>query len=220
MFEEKSATYEALLDINTTAHELYPIHRNVGIIEIMDTYKTSSCFFMWRIIAHNFPKNVSMADYDMTLYSFIDSSIRCKAGTNEIYVVLPYYQFNFVANQNDKYKTVLNDAIKCVDGTNLILAFQVPDKYLKDYKLILDSKYANISKEYQTAGTENSVANQVIQKTAGLKMQWERAAKILNCPLDVILAPDQLYPLFLEERETYWSESSIDKLDEILSLNI
>ncbi len=215
------STYEELLYINTA--EMYwsnPTYRNMGIIEIMDTYKTSSCFFMWRMIAHNFPKNVAMADYDMTLYTYIDSSIRCKTESNEIYVVLPYYQFNFVANQNDKYKTVLNDAIKCVDGTNLILAFQVPDKYLNDYKLILESRYSEVSKEFQTTGTDSSVANQVIQKSAGLKLQWERAAKILKCPLEIMLAPDQLYPPFLQERETYWSESSIEKLDQLLSLNI
>ena len=188
----------------------------MGIVEIMDIYKTSSCFFLWRLIAHNFPKSTSIYDNGITVYAYIDEKLLCQTKDFEIYAVMPYYQFNNVLNQSFQHKQMLNDSIRCIDGTNIILAFNVDDKYRDDYQKILSSKYNELSKQYVQLGSDSSVANQAALTSSSILEQWSLAAKILKCDLEQLIAPKQVYPYFLKERETYVSDSSIQSI----SLNI
>jgi len=208
--EDYCKTVEELKNINCT---IDPISGRVlnempSIAELMEAYGTNSCFFFWRLVAQYFSPHVNILESKIKLYVKVQVPAVKEEVVPAVYVVLPYYEYADMLKSYPNFAANLQSKLLTVADTNIVLKFDVPEAYLKDYTAILSSRYSTVSKQYLNLSTSLSVANQACLHKDTILDQWKRIAKLLNVDLSDLIAPGEVFPRFNITKETYVSTQS------------
>ena len=183
--EDYCKTVEELKNINCTIDPISGriLNEMPSIAELMEAYGTNSCFFFWRLVAQYFSPHVNILESKIKLYVKVQVPAVKEEVVPAVYVVLPYYEYADMLKSYPNFAANLQSKLLTVADTNIVLKFDVPEAYLKDYTAILSSRYSTLD-------------------------QWKRIAKLLNVDLSDLIAPGEVFPRFNITKETYVSTQS------------
>jgi hypothetical protein len=142
--------------------------------------------------------------------TFIDyEGSNTRIGINLLYRFSGHSDFSLFENslQNNPYYVKTID----VDKFHVLYCFSIPDQFIIDYNLILNSKYSEISDYYKTKILSFNDFKQdgetygILYKTKELRKRREEEFELPEGSLKNV----ELYDEFNIERETYWNKYNL-----------
>jgi len=199
--------YVGSLKVPYLVHQLKLIKSNKSYIAVETMPATKSTIFLTPMIFKHKSEIKYNNNFIATFIDYEGSDIGL--GINLLYRFSGHSDFSLFENslQNNPFYVKTID----VDKYHVLYCFSVPNHFIKNYNLILNSKYSEISDSYKNKILSFNDFNHdgetygILYKTDELRRKREQEFELPEGSLKNV----ELYDEFNIEKETYWSKYNL-----------